>query len=160
MPQESATQRQRQRLRLASRWDHIRAGLVETIGWLADGELTFRPYPTAWTVRELLLHIAQEERGERDYGIRQTLAAFPEAYDPAAYPTVTSIQVLLATVHAASVAYLDTLAHADLVRTIETPWGARGPLQDLLEHLIEHETHHRGELSLILGMLGKSGLDA
>ncbi len=26
-------------------------------------------------------------------------------------------------------------------------------------HVLEHEIHHRGELSLILGFLGKQGLD-
>jgi uncharacterized damage-inducible protein DinB len=27
-------------------------------------------------------------------------------------------------------------------------------------HVMEHEIHHRGELSLLLGMLGHEGLDA
>jgi uncharacterized damage-inducible protein DinB len=30
----------------------------------------------------------------------------------------------------------------------------------LLGHVLEHEVHHRAELSLILGMRGKQGLDA
>jgi uncharacterized damage-inducible protein DinB len=30
----------------------------------------------------------------------------------------------------------------------------------MISHLLEHEIHHRSELSLILGMLGTDGLDA
>jgi uncharacterized damage-inducible protein DinB len=30
----------------------------------------------------------------------------------------------------------------------------------MLWHVVEHEIHHRGELSLILGLLGREGLDA
>ncbi len=44
--------------------------------------------------------------------------------------------------------------------TVETPWGAKSRRIELLWHVIEHEIHHRGELSLMLGMLGREGLDA
>ena len=30
----------------------------------------------------------------------------------------------------------------------------------MIEHMIDHEIHHRGELSLILGLLGREGLNA
>jgi uncharacterized damage-inducible protein DinB len=29
----------------------------------------------------------------------------------------------------------------------------------IIWHVLEHEIHHRGELSLILGLLGREGLD-
>jgi uncharacterized damage-inducible protein DinB len=38
--------------------------------------------------------------------------------------------------------------------------GAQARLVELFDHIIEHEIHHRGELSLILGVLGREGLDA
>ena len=41
--------------------------------------------------------------------------------------------------------------------SLPLPVGAR--LQ-LGSHVLEHELHHRGELSLCLGLLGKPGLDA
>jgi len=145
---------------IRTHWQSVRDGLVETINKLRDDELDFKPYPTAWTVRELLLHIAQEERGERDYGVRQTLDAFPAAYDSQEYATRDAIQALLAAVHAETVAYLATLEDGDLGQTIATPWGASYRLIEMLGHLIEHEIHHRAELSLILGMLGREGLDA
>lgn len=39
-------------------------------------------------------------------------------------------------------------------------WGPASHLIEMLGHIVEHEIHHRGELSLVLGMLGRPGLDA
>lgn len=107
-----------------------------------------------------MLHIAQEENGEFNYGITQTLTEFPPDYDPQEYPTLAAIQALLASIHTQTLAYLKTLADADLSRVIVTPWGPSYPLIEMLGHLLEHEIHHRAELSLILGMLGREGLNA
>ena len=145
---------------IVAQWERVRSGLLETIDKFGDAELDFKPFPAAWSVRQLMLHIAQEERGEFQYGIAQSLDAFPPEHDPQKYPTVATIKALLEAVHVPTVAYLRGLDDADLSRVIDTPWGARYPLYDMLAHLIEHEIHHRAELSLILGMLGRAGFDA
>jgi len=54
---------------------------------------------------------------------------------------------------------LETLELDDLNKIIEFPWDEEGRLGWIVWHVIEHEIHHRGELSLILGMLGREGLD-
>ena len=145
---------------LIAHWSTVRTALLETIDKFADSELDYRPYPNAWTVRALLLHVAQEERGEFAYGITRELSAFPPDYSVERYATVAAIQALLAEVHTPVVAYLERLGADDLRRSIETPWGARYSLLEMFGHLVEHEIHHCGELSLILGLLGKKGLDA
>jgi uncharacterized damage-inducible protein DinB len=66
---------------------------------------------------------------------------------------------VLADVHARTEEYIDTLEESDLARIIEAPWGEKFHLGWILWHVIEHEIHHRGELSLILGLLGREGLD-
>jgi uncharacterized damage-inducible protein DinB len=48
----------------------------------------------------------------------------------------------------------------ELGRRIELPWGGHTSLGWVVWHVLEHEIHHRGELSLILGLLGREGLDA
>jgi uncharacterized damage-inducible protein DinB len=145
---------------LLARWEGVRAGLLATIEKLGDDDLSFTPYPGAWSVQRLLLHIAQEEHGEFGYGIAQTLSAFPPDNPSEQYPTVAAITALLATVHTETIRYLRMLSADDLERVITTPWGAQANLVELFDHIIEHEIHHRGELSLILGMLGREGLDA
>ncbi|MCL4393558.1 MAG: DinB family protein [Chloroflexi bacterium] len=145
---------------LKSHWEAVRGSLVETIDKFQEPELDYVPFPSSWSVRQIVLHIAHEELGEFAYGITQTLAEFPPEYSVQDYATRESIQALLESVHAFTLAYLDSLTDADLGKVINTPWGATYTQIEMFGHLIEHETHHRGELSLILGLLGRPGLDA
>jgi len=145
---------------LIGRWDTVRTRLLETVDKFGDHELDFRPFPTSWSVRSLMLHIAQEENGEFNHGLTQILPEFPPEYDLAQYPDRAALKALLARVHEPNRVYLSTLTDADLERLVHTPWGADYRLADMVEHLLEHEIHHRAELSLILGMLGKQGLNA
>ncbi len=146
--------------KLIDRWTQVRTHLLETVDKFADGELDFRPFPSSWSVRSLMVHIAHEENGEFNYGLTQILPEFPPEYDLAQYPDRAALKGLLAQVHEPNLAHLTSLADPDLERAIHTPWGADYRLAEMVEHLIEHEIHHRAELSLILGMLGKQGLNA
>ena len=145
---------------LVDRWSNVRTRLLETVDKFTDTELDFRPFPSSWSVRSLMLHIAHEENGEFNHGLTQTLAEFPPEYELAEYPNRAALKTLLAQVHAPNQAYLAALTDADLERPIHTPWGTDYRLVEMVDHLIEHEIHHRAELSLILGMLGKQGLNA
>ena len=145
---------------LTARWRNVRAGLLATIAKFRDEELDFKPYAAAWSVRQLMLHIAHEEHGEFAYGIVQSLGEFPPEYDTRAFPTRAVINRLLDSVHAETLEFLNELTDADLERVIATPWGASHRLVEMIDHLIEHEVHHRAELSLILGLLGREGFDA
>jgi uncharacterized damage-inducible protein DinB len=37
---------------------------------------------------------------------------------------------------------------------VDTPWGEKLPLTWIILHVLEHEIHHRGEIYLMLGLLG------
>ena len=76
------------------------------------------------------------------------------------YPTIDSIQSLLAAVHAETLAASAALTEGDMERVLRTPWGTEPRLGEMLGHIVEHEIHHRGELSLMLGQLGRAGIDA
>jgi uncharacterized damage-inducible protein DinB len=108
----------------------------------------------------MMLHIAHEEAIEYGFGISRELTEIPAEYDPSAYPTVASILEALESVHGRTCAHLANLSDEDLDQPITTPWGVRQQGIELIGHVIEHEIHHRGELSLILGLLGREGLDA
>lgn len=141
-------------------WGQIRHGLLDTIEKFTDEELDFVAFEGGYSVRQLILHIAQEEYGEIQYGITRAIDAFPPSYPADAYPTVESTTASLASVHKETVRFLEGLDDHDLAREIEPPWGGTYPLIDLIWHVMEHEIHHRGELSIILGLLGREGLDA
>ncbi len=145
---------------LTSHWDAVRSALLDTIDRFREDELDFKPFSDSRTVRQLMLHIAHEENIEFNYGIAQTLSELPSEYDPQNYPNKAAIKSLLGFIHAPAVEYMSRLRDDDLKKVITVPWGADQTLIEMLGHLIEHEIHHRAELSLILGMLGRKGLDA
>jgi uncharacterized damage-inducible protein DinB len=141
-------------------WTNIRQGLIDTIDKFSDEELDYVPFEGSYSVREIMLHIAQEEYGEIQYGITGELDGFPPPYSQDSYPTSVSVETLLADVHRETLAVLESLEGEELEKEIEAGWGGSYPLIDMIWHVMMHEIHHRGELSLILGLLGREGLDA
>lgn len=141
-------------------WTQIRKSLIETIDKFAYEDLSFVPVEDGYSVRQIILHIAHEEYGEIQYGLAQVIDEFPPEYPEDDYQTVESMKALLASVHNQTSSYLETIADDDLEKEFEAQWGEKKPLIDFIAHVMEHEIHHRGELSLILGLLGREGLDA
>jgi uncharacterized damage-inducible protein DinB len=142
-----------------SKWVRIREGLLATIDRFLEQELSFQT-PDGRSVTEMVLHIAHEEAIEVGYAVTRELAAFPDAFNAREYLTSQSIVAVLAGVHEPTLACLRSATDFDLLTDIELPWGQKSRPLDMLWHVIEHEIHHRAELSLVLGMLGREGLDA
>jgi uncharacterized damage-inducible protein DinB len=145
---------------MLGRWQQVRAGLLDTARKFRDAELTYRPASGLYTVGETLLHVAHEEAIEVHYGITGAVPGVPPAYDPSQYVDVASVLDVLAEVHATTVDYMQRLSDEALLSDVDVPWGMRAQQAEMLMHVLEHEVHHRGELSLMLGLLGKTGLDA
>jgi len=61
--------------------------------------------------------------------------------------------------HQRTGADLDSIAETDLSREVATPWGSSYEMGDMVFPELAHEIHHRGELSLILVILGREGFD-
>lgn len=144
---------------LFSHWGLVRKGLITVIEKFDEEDLKYKPYPGGWTVGQIMVHIANAEEGWFRYAVTKEIEEWPEGLQFENYPTREKILALLDTVHAKTENYLRSLSEKDLSTEIDTPWGESIPLQRIIWHVIEHEIHHRGELSLILGMLGKEGLD-
>ncbi|NUM45196.1 MAG: DinB family protein [Anaerolineales bacterium] len=144
---------------LFAHWQQVRRVLIETANKFTEADLSFAPFEGAWTVGQILCHIADAEEGWFQYVIHRQYEKWPDQFTPANYLTLAAIQQGWAEVHTRTEAYLDTLPLEDLDQIILTPWGSNFSLNWIIWHVIEHEIHHRGELSLILGMLGREGLD-
>lgn len=140
-------------------WKQVRRELLETLDKFSIEELDLKPFEGAWTVRETSLHIADTEDGWLRYIVRREIDEWPPEFDLEAYPDVDSIKRTLNDVHAQTETYLRKLGMEDLSHQIDAPWGAQIALGWIIWHVLEHEIHHRGELSLILGLLGREGLD-
>lgn len=143
---------------LREKWAGVREGLYATIDKFGDDELAFRPAAGAYCAGDLMLHIAHEERIEVHWGLARLLGEMPPAYAPE-YST-PSVKAVLAEVHDATLRYVSALDDDALLAPVDLAWGQSSRPVDTLWHVIEHELHHRGELSLMLGLLGRPGLDA
>jgi uncharacterized damage-inducible protein DinB len=138
----------------------VREGLLETIAKFADADLAYVPFEGAYSVAQLMLHVGHEEAIELHWGLMRVLPEMPQAPDPSQYASVASIVEALGAVRARTLPHLEALSDGELVGEVETAWGQTMRRVDMVWHVMEHEVHHRAELSLVLGLLGRQGLDA
>lgn len=144
---------------LFSHWKQLNKDLLWTIDQFSDDDLFYRPFDGSWTVGDIMLHIPDAEDGWFRYAVTRELSDWP-SFTIDEYPNIEAIKGLISDVHARTEAFLDKQEIADLERMVKLPWKeAERSLGWIIWHVIEHEIHHRGELSLILGTLGKKGLD-
>ena len=143
---------------LFSHWNQVHTDTLAVIDRFNDDELSHIAYDGAMPVGRIALHIADAEEGWFRLGITKERQDWPSDYILENYPLKEAIKTLLSEVHAKTMAYLGSLSSADLNVEIETSWGSFS-IKFIIWHVIEHEIHHRGELSLILGTFGREGLD-
>jgi uncharacterized damage-inducible protein DinB len=139
-------------------WKSVRSGLFEALDKLTDDQLAFTPGEGLWSLGKVACHIAEAEEGWFRYVVTRELADWPE-FDPVDYPTVESVKKLLASVHDRTLHYLSTVDAKDLDRMIAAPWGPEFSLRWVVWHVLEHEIHHRGEIFLMLGLMGMEAPD-
>jgi uncharacterized damage-inducible protein DinB len=144
---------------MLSYWKDSRQGLIDALELFSDDELHFRPHEGLWSLGETARHIADVEEGWIGYVARRLYPEWPPEPTHADAPTIEAVQVLLTETHARTVAYLQPLSEADLEQEIITPWEVHHPLRWIFWHVLEHEIHHRGEIYLMLGMLGREAPD-
>jgi uncharacterized damage-inducible protein DinB len=141
-------------------WAEVRSGLVQALDQLHPGQLDFVPRAGLWSLRQTACHIAGAEEGWFRYIVTHELNGWEAAdFDPADYPDVPALKRLLEAVHARTLAFLETVDEADVDRQIELPWGPTAPLRWIIWHVLEHEIHHRGEIFLMLGLMGMEAPD-
>ncbi len=144
---------------LFAHWKHVRKELIWTIDQFGDEELSHVPFENSWPVGEIMLHIASAEEGWFRYVVKGELPDWPD-YELDNFRDIESIKILLNEVHEGTEEFLDGLESVDLERAIDLPLSESVlSLGWITWHVLEHEIHHRGELSLILGLLGREGLD-
>ena len=142
-----------------SHWDQIRKDLISIVDLFNDDEMDYVPFPNFWSVQEILLHIANTEEGWFQYVVRRDFDQWPEVYLVEDYRNKDVVKAKLSEVYKSTMEYLSILKIDDLENNIDLPGVEQLQFGWIIWHVLEHEIHHRGELSLILGLLGHEGLD-
>ena len=138
---------------LFGHWAEVRDGLLQALDKLTNEQLDFAPREGLWSLGTVVRHIAGAEEGWFRHVVTRELDGWPD-YTAEDYPTVESIKALLTDVHTRTDAYLATIDASDVDQTIILPWGPQVSLRWIIWHVPEHEIHHRGEIFLMLGILG------
>jgi uncharacterized damage-inducible protein DinB len=145
-------------LELFGHWKTVRHGLLEALDLLTDEQLAFVPREGLWSLGKVACHIAEAEEGWFRYAVSRELTEWPTFADKDEY-SLEPVKALLSDVHDRTEVYLATVDAASLDRAIHTPWGEEIPLRWIIWHVLEHEVHHRGEIFLMLGLMGMKAPD-
>ena len=145
-------------IQIFSHWEQVRGGLLETIDKFSEQELQEAPFKGSWQIGQIMLHIADCEDNWLHGVVRHEFEPWI-FYDLLDYPTKAQIIDVLERARQRTLTYLETLQEADLSTKYAISDGTRFSLHWIIWHVLEHEIHHRGELSLALGFLGREGLD-
>ena len=136
----------------------VRHGVEQALDGLTDEQLAFVPREGLWSLGTVACHIANAEDGWFRYVATRELDEWP-SLDEERHRTVASIKALLDEVHGHTRVYLQRTDVADLYGKIAAPWGAELTPRFIIWHVLEHEIHHRGEIYLMLGLMGMEAPD-
>ncbi len=152
-------------------WDVYQQRIVTAIAPLSLQQLALRPAPHMWSIGMLAAHIIATRvgwfhmwlgAGSAELG---SLATWDEDGEPAR--PVAELVGGLETTWAMIQGALNHWSAADLEQIFYDPYAPdqeqatkrQRSRQWIIWHLLEHDLHHGGELSLILGMHGLTALD-
>ena len=139
-------------------WKKVRKDLLDLLEQFDETELEFKPFPSAWPVGKIFLHIAETEDYWIHYLIRKEIPENPH-YEFKDFPSKSAIRMKLRVTAERTESFIETLKEPDMEWVFRTPRGENLVMFNVLWHVLEHTLHHRGELSLIQGLLGRKGLD-
>lgn len=136
-------------------YEGVRARTRRVVERIPDAEMEWRHAPGRFSFGDLVRHVAATER----YMFAENVAGRPSAY-PGHGPELAAgpeaVRRYFDEMHDASMEIFRGLADEDLARRCVTPAGISMAVWKWLRAMVEHEVHHRGQLYLMLGMVGAS----
>ncbi|HEX2189329.1 MAG TPA: DinB family protein [Longimicrobiaceae bacterium] len=136
-------------------YEGIRQRTRRVVERIPDDRMEWRHAPGRFSFGDLVRHLAAMER----YMFAENVAGRPSSY-PGHGPELAAgpeaVRRYFEEMHAESVEVFRGLADEELRRRCVTPAGVSMAVWKWLRAMVEHEVHHRGQLYLMLGMVGAS----
>jgi uncharacterized damage-inducible protein DinB len=136
-------------------FENVRGRTERVLACIPPAQLEWRPRPGAFSFGDLIRHLGAIER----YMFAENVQGRPSRYPGHGSELADGwedVNAFLRRMHEESVAIFSSLTPDALVRACTTPGGARLPVWKWLRAMVEHEVHHRGQIYIMLGMLGVS----
>jgi uncharacterized damage-inducible protein DinB len=134
-------------------WPSIRARTKRVVACIPEDQVEWSYAPGKWTLGDLVRHLGGIERGM----YAETVHGRPSAYPGHGRELAEGLAATMAYLdrcHAESMALFTALRADQWAGKCLTPAGTPITTWKWLRAMIEHEAHHRGQVYLMLGMLG------
>ena len=133
--------------------ESVRGRTTRVVERIPAEHLEWTHRPGTFTPGDLVRHLAALER----WMFAENVRGLPSRYPGHGRELADGRDAVLAyfhRMHAESLQVFRALTPADLARPCTTPAGTPLATWKWLRAMVEHEVHHRGQLYLMLGMLG------
>ena len=133
-------------------WTNLRGRTRRVVTCIPPERLEWTPRPGAFTLGDLVRHLATIER----YMYAETIAGRPSRYPGCGRELADGYDAVLTyfdRLDSESRTIIGTLSDQDLTRKCQTPAGVVITTWKWLRAMCEHEVHHRGQIYLMLNML-------
>ena len=146
----------RQDIELLYQYDRWANGLVfECASKLSEEQFTKDMHSSHPSVRDTLVHIV----GAEWIWLKRWLGTSPRSFfEPVEFPDVASLTAKMKEVERDQMGFIDKLTDESLAEVISytnmkgEPWAY--PLGHLMQHLVNHSSYHRGQVTTMLRQLG------
>lgn len=136
-------------------FEGIRQRTRRVVERIPDEAIEWRPAPGRFSFGDLIRHLGATER----WMFAENVAGRPSRYPghgPELAPDPEAVRAYLDRMHAEAVEIFRSLSDHELRGRCLTPAGIEMTTWKWLRAMVEHEVHHRGQLFLMLGMVGGS----
>lgn len=135
--------------------ERFRAVTLRVFDVIEDEDLSWRPQPGQYSLGQQLLHIAQAEdmyaQGLFEGRWNYDLVRFPPTL-----PDLPELKSFFARVRAFTTERISGVRPEDLSRIVEIPGSPlKHTLRSWLWFLVEHEMHHKAQVSVYLRLMGR-----
>ena len=136
-------------------FEHVRARTRRVVELIPRERLEWSIQPGSFTFGDLVRHLVAAERHMFAENARGLPSRYP-GHRPAGIVGYDGTMRYFERMHAEAMEIFRGLTTEDLLRRCETPGGASIPVWKWLRSMVEHEIHHRGQIYLMLRVIGVS----
>jgi uncharacterized damage-inducible protein DinB len=134
-------------------FNSVRGRTRRVIGCIPPERMEWSHQPGRWSFGDLVRHLGAIERWMFVENAQRMPSRYP-GHGPQVANDYPSPLAYLDAMHEESLAILRTLTPDDLRAKCVTPGGTELAVWKWLRAMIEHEAHHRGQIHLMLSMIG------